>query len=261
MKKPEPYIIIFALCSLLIIVNLLASIRIYQRISKPVAVAVGASRHSESVSPDGVVNDMKTLLAQNELRRNSYQLIAEKNLFSAQRTAWQPPVVEDPETEVVVSQARRTDVVLYGTFVVGDKMGALLEFTSLKSDQRKKTLFPGDKVSSASGSRNRSYVLLKVEPSSVMIKDNKGIVFNVDLYNAKKRQSKVTTSKTSISITKDESVKESSSAAIVGSKHSTEAEKVVKARQSAVARQKKVESGELRKVATPFGTTYIKKSK
>lgn len=258
MKKPETYIIIFALFALLAVVNLLVSAQLYQRTSGAVVRSGGTNGHSESTRPETAVSDIKTLLAQSSLRRNSYQLIADKNLFSSQRTAWQALVVEKTETgEVVVSQARRTDVVLYGTFMLGEKMGALLEFTSLKPSQRKKTMFAGDKVSSETGRKSKSYTLIKVEPASVVIKDHKGIVFHIDLHDGKKRNQKVASTKASISVTSESSVKEPS-AVVVGSSHSAEAATVVKARKAAVQMQQKVDSGELQKVNTPFGPAYIK---
>lgn len=257
MKKPEAYIIIFALLLMLSVANISASISLYRWTSKLRVLPVGTNSNSASVPSDAVVNDIKVLLAQNALRRNSYQLIADKNLFSAQRTAWQPPVVEKIETGEVVSLARRTDVILYGTFTVGEKMGALLGFSSLKPDQRKKTMFPGDTVSSEAGRKSKSYTLVKVKPSSVVIKDQKGIVFNINLYDGKKTNQKIATAKTSISVT-NESPEKKSSAVVVGSSRSAEAATTVKARKAAVQRQQEVKSGELKKVNTPFGPAYIK---
>ncbi|RLF03062.1 MAG: hypothetical protein DRJ64_08660 [Thermoprotei archaeon] len=262
MKKPEPYIIIVVLFLLLAAINLLASARLYQQISRPITIAAGTKKHSAPLKPETVASDIKTLLLQNELRRNSYQLIADKNLFSAQRKAWQPPVVEKVEPgKEVVSQARRSDVVLYGTFTVGNKMGALLEFTSFKKGQRKKTLFSGDQVSSTKGAsrKEKKYTLLKVNPSSVTVKDRNGIVFNVNLYDDKKPQPEVVKTKTSISVAGDKSNQKSS--VVVGSSRSVEAAKVVKARTSAAATKKKLESGELIKIETPFGSAFIKKKK
>ena len=261
MKKPELYIIIIVLFSLLAVINVLASLRIYKRTSQPVVVSAGTTKHAAPQSPETVVSDIKTLLSQNELRRNSYQLIADKNLFSPQRKAWQPPVEEQVEPrKEVVSKSRRTDVVLYGTFTVGNKIGALLEFVNFKKGQRKKTLFPGDQVSSVDGAKKgRTYTLLKVEPSFVTVKDNKGVIFAVDLYDEKKPQQKVVKTKTTISVTGDSSNK--STSVVAGASRSVEAAKVVKARTAAAAQKKKLKTGELRKVQTPFGTTYIKSNK
>jgi len=260
-KKPEPYIIIVVLFSLLAVINLLVSIQLYQKISQPIAISAGTKKHSEPLKPETVASDIKTLLLQDDLRRSSYQIIADKNLFSAQRVAWKPLVADKQAKEETVSQARRTDVVLYGTFTVGKKMGALLEFTSFKKGQRKKTLFPGDQVSSTKGTsrKGKKYTLLKVEPFSVTVKDHNGIVFNVNLYDDKKHQQEVVKAKTSISVTGNKSSE--SSSVVAGSSRSVEAAKVVKARTSAAATKKKLESGELRKIETPFGPAFIKKKK
>jgi len=260
-KKPEPYVIIVVLFSLLAVINLLAAVRLYQQISQPITIFAGTNKHSAPLKPETVANDIKTLLLQDELRRSSYQLIADKNLFSAQRVAWKPPVVDKEKNEEVVSQARRSDVVLYGTFTVGNKMGALLEFTSFKKGQRKKTLFSGDQVSTANGAsrKEKKYTLLKVKPSSVTVRDYNGIVFNVGLYDDKKHQQEVVKAKTSISVTSNKSGENSS--VVAGSSRSVEAAKVVKARTSAVATKKKMESGELREIKTPFGSAFIKKKK
>lgn len=259
MKKPETYIVISTIFTLLAAVNLLLSFGIYQRTSGLVAPIAGAnSTRSESARSDIAVGDLKTLLDQSSLRRNSYQLIGEKNLFSPERTEWQTPAVEKAETgDVVVSRISRSDVALYGIFKLGEKKGALLEFTSLKKDQRKKTMFPGDTVSSLGYRNGRSYTLLSVNPASVVIKDQNGVVFNVDLYKDKKVRQKAVKTKTSISVNSDDTA-QVSSAVVVGSSRSVEAGAVVNARKAAVQLQQQVEAGELKKISTPFGTAYVK---
>lgn len=259
MKKPETYIVVFTLFALLAVVNLLLSFGIYQRTRDSVVTDVrGNSNQSESTRSDIAVSDLKTLLGQSPLRRNSYQLIGDKNLFSPERTAWQSPVVDKAEAgDVVVSPVSRSDVALYGIFKLGEKKGALLEFTSLKKDQRKKTMFPGDTVSSPGDRKKRSYTLLSVKPASVVIKDQNGVVFNVDLYKDKKVRHKAVETKTSISVNSDDTAPKSS-AVVVGSSRSVEAGAVVNARKAAVQLQRQVAAGELKKISTPFGTAYVK---
>lgn len=264
MKKPETYIVVFTLFVLLAVVNLLLSLGIYQRTRDSVVTdAGGNSNQSESTRSDIAVSDLKGLLNQSPLRRNSYQLIADKNLFSPRRTAWQPPVVEKAVSgDVAVTAARRKDVVLCGIFKLGQKKGALLEFPNLNSKWRKRTMYAGDTAVSELERRQKTYTLMKIEEDSVTVRDYKGVVFNVSLYDGKKaKRQAVPAAKSSVTVDSASAPKVSSSVVVAGSEAAAKAKKVAKQGELAARLKRKVEKGQLKKISTPFGTAYLKNNK
>jgi len=261
-KKPEAYIIVFSLLLILAIANLFAAFRIYQRTSQLSVLPAGTKSRSVSAQPDTIVADMRTLLDKNSVRRDTYQLIAEKNLLSRQRKAWQPPVAKETKQEEVVSQAKRTDVILFGTFTLGTKKGALLEFKKFTSGQRKKTVFVGETVAPPEGSKSQvqSYTLVEVGSSSVMIKDQRGVAFHLDLYEGKQRSGAVSAARKEISVA-GVSTKKQESVVVVGGSGSTDVQESVAKKQPTASLQQQLDSGSVRKITTPFGTAYVKSKK
>lgn len=264
MKRLETHIIVVALVFLLGVINLAMAVGYFHRAAKVYQpsdaeeVAGGAEQGYLSIE------DIRTLLTQNPLRANAYQLIADRNLFSSQRVAWKAPVEEVlPEGEETISEAIRTDVVLYGTFTLQERMGALLEFTAFPPDQRKATLFPGDRVSSEKDRKGRSYLLQEVTSNYVVLKDQNNIVFKIELYSAKNKTASSTPPELKKTIAVEggtESIPAASgspSSVIAGKSRAAEAAETIEKRR-AEARQQQVEEGDLRKVSTPFGTVHMK---
>ena len=262
MKKPDTQTVILLVLFLLAAGNVVAAFGVYERASLIKDLRPGKGNEAQPLDSNRIAKDMKTLLDPPVVRKTSYAVIADKNLFSSKRAAWRPEAPEPEAPEEVFSEARRTDVVLAGIFKIGGRTGAMLEFPNLKIGSGTSILFPGESVSADSGKKGKSYTLVKIAASSATIKDQSGIVFNVPLYDAsKKNRSKgaAPVAKTSISVETDEA-KDTPTSVVAGPSYSAEAEKVVKDRQAAKLEQK-VESGDLVKVKTPFGSAYIKNEK
>ena len=208
-------------------------------------------------APGTLVKDLNALLDQPALRRTVYEGIENRNLFSQDRTAWKPPVEESGELEETFSEARRTDVVLYGTFVSQGRLGALVEFPHLEEKLQHQRMFDGDTVVSTA-KKNKSYTIVRVKEDSIIVKDQSAVVFRIELYeNKKKNRRSAAVAKTSITVEKGDG-KDVGSAVVAGKSRAEAAAEVVHQRQAQARQDEMVKSGELRKVNTPFGTAYVK---
>lgn len=226
MKKPKANTLFMGLIVVLTGVNLFVAMDIYRGNSEPEVLPCLSGAECAAPSSGVNVNDIRTLLTQNLPRRATYQIIATKNLFSAKRAAWHAPVAETVRSRTVSAQARRTNVVLFGTFSREGKMGAMLEFSNLKPGQNRKTLYPGETITLNAGRKKASYTLVSVDQTSVAIKDQSGAVYRLDLYDDKKVKKARPVAKTTIEVARGRSTAETSSV-VAGSVRATEDADVV----------------------------------
>ena len=206
-----------------------------------------------------------------------YAVTADKNLFSADRKAWQPPAPRlpaDEKTEEASTAAAapvRRDVILYGTYISGSVKKALLHFKRFRKGRV--LVAEGeeakDEESGSSGKRKTPvYTVLKVEAKKVTLKDERGGEFEVSLYDNKKRRPAKTRNKTNILV--DSSITPtakriraqpaSPGPKVTGTKTSSTATSSLSAKQirklSVEEKNALVERGELKKHSTPFGPVY-----
>jgi len=144
-----------------------------------------------------IIKELKTLLNKPKVTAKSYDVVVEKNLFAASRQAWRSPAAAGEDTDKgekkpeVKKGRTKQDVILYGTMIRGDKKMALLEFKRFRRDRPKRLVSEGETVSSDS-SRGRSYTLVSVDKTSVVVKEEQsGESYTIPLFdNVKKRPSK-----------------------------------------------------------------------
>ncbi|MCD6532732.1 MAG: hypothetical protein J7L25_01475 [Deltaproteobacteria bacterium] len=206
-----------------------------------------------------------------------YAVTADKNLFAADRKAWQPPAPKVPagekkEEAAAPSAARvRRDVILYGTYISGSVKKALLHF---KRFRKGRILVAegeeaNDEEGGSSGKRKTPvYTLLKVEAKKVTLKDERGGEFEISLYDNKKRRPAKTSNKTNIQVgtpaaptarqTRAQPAR--SNPKVTGAKTSSAATSSLSAKQirklSVEEKNALVERGELKRHSTPFGPVY-----
>ena len=141
-----------------------------------------------------IIKELKTLLNKPKVTAKNYEVVVEKNLFAANRQAWRSPTAaasagdkEEKKPEVKKSKAKQ-DVILYGTMIRGDKKMALLEFKRFRRDRPKRLVSEGETVSSDS-SRGRSYTLVSVDKTSVVIKEEQsGESYTIPLFDSVKKR-------------------------------------------------------------------------
>lgn len=263
MKKPETHVVAIAIVLFFSVVNIVKSYTLYTSAATS-QQSDGVESSLDSTGPQSESGEaVSSLFVQDSLDPATYQPIGTNNLFAKDRTAWQAPLEEQSEAEQPVEVLRK-DVVLYGTFRMGDKKGAVLEFPTMKTDQRKKTVIVGDPITFGSDSGKSDYTLISVGASSVELRGPSGKQFTVELYGKKNKKNNTSpVAKKTISVDSS-NVSSATKAAIttVGkSSFAAEADKIAKTRELNAQKQKKIESGELRKVSTPFGTAYVKNKK
>jgi len=171
---------------LVVVLNCAVAYNLYQRGAQlPPAVstvAVGAAAERPAVS-----GELSVLLAPHKVASGQYKIIEEKNLFSAQRQAWQP---EKPVSSAAVPPTggapKRGDVVLDATFDVAGRKGAILRFLRFSKQLQRQRLYQGQEAVDTTRGKNIRYSLLKVEKDLVRVRDQYGKVFDVGLYDNKK---------------------------------------------------------------------------
>lgn len=264
MKRPQAHTLFISFLLVAAVANAVVAVSLYRR--STVTKILPSQKDSQVSSPAGsrsIDNDLKALLQSTPVARASYAVIGDKNLFNAKRTAWKPPVKNlDSTQEDVAPKSRRRDVVLCGIFRIGDKKGAILEFPALNSKRRKRTMYVGDTATSDLNQRSQIYVLERIAKDSVTVKDYKGVVFSVPLYDGKKNKRRATVAaKTSVTVDATTAPAQKSAVASVRTGGAAEAQKIAKQREASARLEQKVKQGTLKKVQTPFGTAYLKNNK
>lgn len=157
------------------------------------------------------IKDLTSKLTKPRVEAARYAVAADKNLFSASRKAWHapapPPAVakNDAAPKTPAPAPTRRDVVLYGTYISGKTRKAMLHFKRFRKGQM--LVAEGAEAKdeeSGNSSRRRTpvYTLLKVEAKKVILKDEHGSEFTVNLYDNKKRRPVKTVNKASIKVDK-----------------------------------------------------------
>lgn len=217
------------------------------------------------------IKELSSKLLKPDVGAGRYAVTADKNLFAANRKAWQAPTPAPADTgkkdEAVAPEVspKRRDVVLYGTYLAGSVKKAMLHFKRFR--QGRMLVAEGeqakDEAAGDSGRRKTPvYTVLKVEAKKVTLKDERGGEFEVGLYDNKKRKPVKTQNKKNIQVETAAAPKPAKSAPPAGSTAKAAAPKPssLSARQirklSAEEKDALVERGELKKHTTPFGPVY-----
>ena len=240
---------------------------------------VASQKHGAAVAGTTVQATIKELAAKLDKPKvgvSRYAVTADRNLFSADRKAWQDPVPrpvageEKTETQALAAAPTRRDVVLYGTYISGKTRKAMLHFKRFRKGQM--MVAEGeeakDKESGNPPRRNLpSYTVLKVEARKVTLKDERGQEFTVNLYDNKSRRPVKTVNRKSIKVDKaaapQKSAKITTSTAkvsVAGAAGKKSATSTLTSRQirklSVEEKDALVGKGVLKKHSTPFGPVY-----
>jgi hypothetical protein len=239
--------------------------------SKKAAPAAGSTVQT-------TIKDLTSKLTKPRVEAARYSVAADKNLFSASRKAWQapapPPTVtkkdEEPKTPAPVPTRR--DVILYGTYISGKTRKAMLHFKRFRKGQML-VAEGAEAKDEESGNPSRrkvpAYTVVKVEAKKVILKDERGSEFTVNLYDNKKRRPVKTVNKANIKIDKSAASQKSAKIVIApaGGKPAVAAKSsgksgapAMSARQirklSVEEKDSLVTKGVLKKHNTPFGPVY-----
>ena len=218
------------------------------------------------------IKELSAKLVKPKVGTGRYAVTADKNLFAADRKAWQAPAPRLPEAENQEETSTpdaapvRRDVVLYGTYLAGSVKKAMLHFKRFRKGQMLVTegAEAKDEESGNSGRRRTPvYTLLKVEAKKVTLKDERGGEFEVSLYDNKRRRPAKTDNKKNIQVetavapvpprtpAKPASTASKNTAATTSSLSAKQIRKLSLEEKDAL-----VERGELKKHNTPFGPVY-----
>ncbi len=218
------------------------------------------------------IKELSAKLVKPKVGTGRYAVTADKNLFAADRKAWQVPAPRQPETEkqeeTLTPDATpvRRDVVLYGTYLAGSVKKAMLHFKRFRKGRMlvSEGAEAKDGESGNSGRRRTPvYTLIKVEAKKVTLKDERGGEFEVSLYDNKRRRPAKTDNKKNIQVETavvptppQTSVKPASTV----TRETTATTSSLSAKQirklSLEEKDALVDRGELKKHNTPFGPVY-----
>lgn len=169
-----------------------------------------ARRSSNDAAVQTTIKELASKLGKPKVKVSRYSVTEDKNLFSSSRTAWHPPAAKPPPQKkeagkIPAPAPTRRDVILYGTYIAGGTKKALLHFKRFRKG--KMMVAEGDKAQDADSSAARrrnplSYQVIKVESRKVVLKDERGIEFTVNLYDNKQHRPVKTVNKKSIEIDK-----------------------------------------------------------
>lgn len=202
--------------------------------------------------------------------KDHFNVIADKNVFSASRKAWTPPQAQEeakPETaaqnktEEIVS--KRDDVELRGTAMVEQKRKAILHFKSFRSVKTFR-LGEGDVASEKDQKGGPSFTVLSIASDTVRMKDNAGKEFVVGLYDHKREGPATTVNQSKIVEAQAPSPPPQApapapSSVVVGTPTNANQEGI--SSKTDAQRQKNeqlVKEGKMKKIETPFGSVYRK---
>ncbi len=241
---------------------------------------VASQKHGAAVAGTTVqatIKELASKLDKPKVEVSRYAVTADRNLFSADRKAWQAPAPrpvageEKAEFQDPVAAPTRRDVVLYGTYISGKTRKAMLHFKRFRKGQM--LVAEGEEAqdqdnSNPSRRNSPSYKVLKVEARKVTIKDERGQEFTVKLYDNKSRRPVKTVNKKNIRV--DKSAVPQKSAKIITSTAKVSAPGVSAGKKSETSgltsrqirklsveeKEAMVNKGTLKKHNTPFGPVY-----
>jgi hypothetical protein len=175
--------------------------------------------------------ELQALFQGTKAQGSRYAVISDRNLFSPEREAWEPPPppkdpVEEKEPPKPAEPVNPNDVHLHGTSIVDNAAGlAVLDFNRFLSPNKRRVVEEGEVVrDDGARGENFYYRIKSIEPTKVVIEDPQQRSFDVELF---------------------------ASRAKVGGNFAISA-------MSDPEKEKLVEQGELEKISTPFGPSYRK---
>ena len=219
------------------------------------------------------IKELSAKLVKPKVGTGRYAVTADKNLFAADRKAWQAPALlqskteKQEETSTPDAAPVRRDVVLYGTYLAGSVKKAMLHFKRFRKGQMlvAEGAEAKDEEGGASGRRRTPvYTLLKVEAKKVTLKDERGGEFEVSLYDNKRRRPVKTDNKKSIqvetAVAPTPPTRTPAKPAGAAGRESTPTTSSLSAKQIRKLSQEEkdalVERAELKTHSTPFGPVY-----
>lgn len=158
-------------------------LRDYMRVGTDADPQWPASSYKES---DNNATEFEYFSNQDLVPTENSRVIAEQNMFSSARKEWAPPQSK-PETAPSGGASGpveriRPDIELRGVSFVEGKPWAIVRFLSFKPEETK-VLQEGEYVSVPGGAGNAYLLLEKVEPESVVIKDQDGSEYTIGLHD------------------------------------------------------------------------------
>lgn len=150
----------------------------YRTYREASAFVAAAPEQTAGGGQDARLKEMEALMRQGN-KEPRYQVIADRNLFSPDRRAWQAPV----EQQNVASAApiARGDVALYGTYVSGDRKYAILSLSLTAGKSKRFVLQEGESPKDDQGTP-LAYQIVSIGPESVVLKDRSGTNYTIGLY-------------------------------------------------------------------------------
>ena len=259
------------LCLLFLFLGLLVLLfdrQTYKRYSgAEIAFSNKATPAVAGTAVQATIKELSSKLVKPEVKAGRYAVTADKNLFAADRKAWQAPYSASAETEKKDEAAvpARRDVVLYGTYLVGPVKKAMLHFKRFRKGRM--LLAEGeeakDQDGDASGRRRAPvYTVLKVEAKKVILRDERGGEFEVGLYDNKQRKPAETKNKRNIQVEsavvpQPATTAQPASATVKGTAATLPSLSAKQIRKLSVEEKNAlVERGDLVKHDTPFGPVY-----
>lgn len=145
------------------------------------------------------VRELRSMLSESPAEKDeNLDMIAEKNLFTPQREAWQPPPKEDPDQDGQgqengrssneaagrVREIHRSKIRLYGTAMTDSGKNALMYMDPFQTDNKHFVAHEGDVLRDA-GQRGKwlFFRVISIRRNSVALEDPGGETFDVGLYD------------------------------------------------------------------------------
>jgi len=241
---------------------------------RPIEAVHREAKASAGTAVQATIKELRSKLEKTQVGRNRYAVAADKNLFSPNRRAWQPPAPKVPEAtdknqdQPAAPAATRRDVILYGTYIAGGQRKAILQFSRL--GRKLQRLAEGEEARDEKRPNGLSYTLVKVEPRQVVLKDSRGQEFAVGLYDNKRRRplKTVAAAKPKITVEQTRAPAAASPRAAASPPAGTSSPAASRAsaktglsgrqihKLPAAEKEALVKQGVLKKFSTPFGPVY-----
>jgi hypothetical protein len=231
------------------------------------ALTVAAPNPRASEAGDAQLKEMEALLREGA-KEPRYQVIADRNLFSPERKAWQLPL--EAREAASAAPVARGDVVLYGTYLSDARRYAIIGFSLTAGKSKRYVLAEGEAPKDDQG-RPLAYQVEAIGPDSIVLKDRSGTAYTVGLY-VNKRSSPTQT----VNTTPAQAPPPPTPAAQTAAPASTPAAEPTAGNQAAEKaaaetvpglpsdykslpeneKERLVKEGKLRKINTPMGAVY-----
>jgi hypothetical protein len=163
-----------------------ASVYEYRREAADLAPPAGADQEEVSGM---LVQELRAMFAEVPPPISQFSAVAEKNLFSPDRTAWAPPppppkTEPDQEAEEPPPPPGSHRIRLYGTTISPSEKTALLYFERFSSKQKHRLVAEGETVSDdGEKARGGEFVLQSVKKDAAILTDKDGHEIVVGLYD------------------------------------------------------------------------------